>query len=147
MNREERVMKVNEYTMEAWENAFTVFAEGKEVHGAEAVERAIKIMNAIDKDFTATLIAAEVKEEVKTVAPVAVKEVAKVAPVEVKQETKEEKSHRFMIERKLRFIESDGRTTVKKAEHARELKSILEDQEKEVKIKSHFGRHYSVIVL
>jgi len=61
MNRETHVMKVNEYTAQAWENAFTVFVEGVSVHGKEEVERAIKIMNAIDKELAATLINTEVE--------------------------------------------------------------------------------------
>jgi hypothetical protein len=140
MNRETHVMKVNEYTTQAWENAFTVFVEGVSVHGKEEVERAIKIMNAIDKELTATLINTEVTEEVAEVTEV-------VETVETIEETPEEKSHRFMIARKLRFIESDGVASVKKVEHAHELKAILEAEGKKVKIKNHFGRHFSVIVL
>src|SRR5690606_4862801 len=49
----------------------TIFIEGEEVHGIKAVERAIKTMNAIDPDFTSTLLAdnetAATKENTYTV--------------------------------------------------------------------------------
>jgi hypothetical protein len=66
LTRYERELQVKEYTLNAWENAFTVFVEGEEVHGTKEVERAIKVMNAIDPEFTNKLITDEVsctKEE------------------------------------------------------------------------------------
>lgn len=70
MTRYEREMQVKEYTLTTWEDAFTVFVEGEEVHGSKNVERAIKVMTAIDSEFTATLINNEsvaTKEEVNTI--------------------------------------------------------------------------------
>lgn len=70
MTRYEREMQVKEYTLTTWEDAFTVFVEGSEVHGNKAVERAVKIMTAIDPEFTATLInneSAATKEEINTI--------------------------------------------------------------------------------
>jgi hypothetical protein len=54
--REQRALAVKEYTLSTWEDCFTVFVEGTEVHGIKAVERAIKIMKAIDPEFTQSLL-------------------------------------------------------------------------------------------
>jgi hypothetical protein len=70
MTRYERELQVKEYTLNTWENAFTVFVEGEEVHGTKAVERAIKVMNAIDPDFTNKLINDEVSATIETSANV-----------------------------------------------------------------------------
>jgi hypothetical protein len=68
MTRYERELQVKEYTLKTWEAAFTVFVEGSEVHGTQAVERAIRIMNAIDPELTATLLeTGATKEEVNTI--------------------------------------------------------------------------------
>lgn len=59
MNREQRVIQIKEHQLNTWEAAFTVFIEGEALHGTKAVERAIRIMNAIDSELTAILIAPE----------------------------------------------------------------------------------------
>ena len=61
MTRYERELQVNEYTLNTWEAAFTVFVEGNK--GSKEYERAVKIMMAIDPDFTITLLETSTTEE------------------------------------------------------------------------------------
>jgi hypothetical protein len=62
MNRTTQVNEVKAREINAWEDAFKVFVEGEAVHGTKQVERAIKIMNAIDSKFTSTLLSTNDKE-------------------------------------------------------------------------------------
>lgn len=58
-----RALEVKEYQLSTWESCFKVFVEGEEIHCTKEVQRAIKIMKAIDPEFTQMLLTTEVKEE------------------------------------------------------------------------------------
>ena len=56
MSRQEHINEVQARKIKAWEDAFKVFVEGAGVHGSQAYNRAVKVMNAIDEQFTANLL-------------------------------------------------------------------------------------------
>lgn len=62
MTRTEQVNAVKVREITTWEDSFKIFSEGAEVHGQKKVDRAIKVMSAIDKEFTAIIVDAEGEE-------------------------------------------------------------------------------------
>lgn len=55
MNRTEHVNAVKEREAKAWENAFKVFVEGSSIHSDKEIEKAIKIMDAIDSKLSSVI--------------------------------------------------------------------------------------------